>query len=597
MRGWREILGLGWDADERAIKRAYAARLKSVRPDVDPQGFQALHEAYQDALRWVRSRDAYAEEEDGIEEIAPPDDAWADADREHDDSEDMRSAQHASDGHAPRVDDRDADAERHLPDTTLDARLHAQLREAQAQIDSAEALIRRLEALHAGQPAADARGSADTDPARVSPPAAHQPHASESNAAAPIGDTPPTRLRFRNPGAAAGAEVVTLIRPEAEPVFDWQQFLQGCMGAAVQGGDGELEAWLNAQPALWSLQKKAQIGHALLEWLHEQRPPIRAERFDVLIAFFGFDDLQSGYDAHLLLRLRHRMQLCWELLSADTYALAARSQQNGGSLAANLRQTKRIVGLLTRPLRLPRALWEGLTPGHPTAIRRFLHQLDYGDLRHLPSIIDAGQTAFWDAAADRTRWSAPRAWIGASRCVAYAAIATVPAYAMLGLADPDFGGTRVPAFAMSLMVLFFALWLSVVGISLFAQWQTQPEDPDERLPALRKAGLPLLLGLGVGLRFFTEWLGLGLILSCVGFSIAARRYVERNGAPFAGIPLLQRLRLWHLWMFAIIAVLLFNDAIDGVKMLDVLVGGMCGLALALWGADLWRQRAAQREDR
>lgn len=43
-------LGVGPDADERAIKRAYAAKLKTTRPEEDPQGFQALNEAYRTAL-------------------------------------------------------------------------------------------------------------------------------------------------------------------------------------------------------------------------------------------------------------------------------------------------------------------------------------------------------------------------------------------------------------------------------------------------------------------------------------------------------------------------------------------------------------------
>jgi hypothetical protein len=46
------LLGLAPDADERAIKRAYAARLKTTRPDEDPEGFQRLNEAYQAALAW-----------------------------------------------------------------------------------------------------------------------------------------------------------------------------------------------------------------------------------------------------------------------------------------------------------------------------------------------------------------------------------------------------------------------------------------------------------------------------------------------------------------------------------------------------------------
>lgn len=55
-----QALGLADDADERAIKRAYAARLKVTRPDDDPVGFQQLHETYQTALAWRRQQAAQA---------------------------------------------------------------------------------------------------------------------------------------------------------------------------------------------------------------------------------------------------------------------------------------------------------------------------------------------------------------------------------------------------------------------------------------------------------------------------------------------------------------------------------------------------------
>lgn len=54
------FLGLDATADERAIKRAYAHRLKQTRPDEDPVGFQQLHEAYQAALTWLTARDVDA---------------------------------------------------------------------------------------------------------------------------------------------------------------------------------------------------------------------------------------------------------------------------------------------------------------------------------------------------------------------------------------------------------------------------------------------------------------------------------------------------------------------------------------------------------
>ena len=53
-----EALGLAEDADERAIKRAYAVRLRHTRPDDDPDAFQALHSAYQAALELCRRAQA-----------------------------------------------------------------------------------------------------------------------------------------------------------------------------------------------------------------------------------------------------------------------------------------------------------------------------------------------------------------------------------------------------------------------------------------------------------------------------------------------------------------------------------------------------------
>ncbi|GAA6142184.1 J domain-containing protein [Hydrogenophaga sp. 5NK40-0174] len=51
-----EVLGIGPEADERDIKRAYARLLKKTRPDDDPEGFQRLNEAYQAALRFAQTR-------------------------------------------------------------------------------------------------------------------------------------------------------------------------------------------------------------------------------------------------------------------------------------------------------------------------------------------------------------------------------------------------------------------------------------------------------------------------------------------------------------------------------------------------------------
>ena len=54
-----EILGIEPTKDIRAIKKAYAAKVKSCHPEEEPELWKKLHDAYDEAIRYAKGTESY----------------------------------------------------------------------------------------------------------------------------------------------------------------------------------------------------------------------------------------------------------------------------------------------------------------------------------------------------------------------------------------------------------------------------------------------------------------------------------------------------------------------------------------------------------
>lgn len=503
-------LGLRPDADARAVKRAYAARLKTTRPEDDPEGFQRLHEAYQAALDWTQSREHDAD-------IGAEIDGFAE------------------------------DAQSGALTLTL----------------SQDALFDLLES----QPA---------ESSGVAPPAVF---AERTPALEAVAD-------MRNDASVA---IFADGMQSDEPVhFDPDAFIDDCIALAMRSRDGELLAWLNAQPALWSLAQKTQIAPWLLHRLHERRPPIEARRFDALAEFFGLLDLHSGYDAYTIQRLRHRLHLRWEVETRQIRALAERTGQDGSSVAANLRQAGSILKQLSRPLHWPQALWAALMPGYPSAVRTFMRRLDFGNLDDLPLPIREDQIAFWDAAGDRSRFSKPRWVVSVARLFAYTLGGALVFALFAPITPPEsiYRATPIVDIISASFTTMLIAWLAYLAYDTFVRWQALPESAPVRFPWLRAASIPVL---GVGALMVERLFdlgGAGMMISLAVFILALQRYRRRNSL---ALNAKLKLKAWHFIpaFFGVVMISWISESNPSLLSLGILGG-----SLTLWALDMRKQRAA-----
>ena len=429
-------LGLSDDADERAVKRAYAQRLKIVRPDTDPAGFQRLHEQYQAALEIVRRRKSAAPvETDEVpvaitsetpsEEVAIP------------------SIRVSFDSNVP-----------HTPSPPLLIVLD------DADFASAPALPQPVVHL-----------TFDVDPAPDFP-------------LRPDSQALRKHLDFRDetpPKPAAATKEIEL---------DFATFYAQLLHAAQSGIAKPVIDFLQAQPALWSLQLKIDCGKQLLDALHYEKAGMSTAIFDAAMHFFDLDIVQPGQNGLKIRTLRQRLQVRWEFADRRVQECLRRIVIERQDARYNTGATLGYARKILQPGSWPVFIAQAASPGTPGAMASFI-RASFGDrLQNVPESVDRRVLVRWLRMADPQDTGLARFCMLLLRGL----LGCFAAYfgGMNFLTRPSDVNVGIPLALMGAMItLVFLIWHVWRWLR---NWQNLPQQTDEPRPWLRWGFLPVIAG-------------------------------------------------------------------------------------------------------
>lgn len=493
-----DALGLPSDADERAIKRAYAAKLRITRPDVDPEGFQQLNEAYQAALALLQHRLA--------REAVTTDESVADS------AEDVPGESRASvatDLAAPQ-EDADHDIAEAGTSGTIDGE--------SGHEDAADAP--QGEAITLDQFLDQCLGAAsDGDPRVLEHWLRSQPVLWSLEHKAMIGHwllrlmdarQPPMTERnfdmlaefFGYNDLHAGYDPLALQRLRARLIESWR----------------ELQAQRRWQrPTGESLPSSAYSFASIAQGpaSNEQAPSQGAQRDE---------------QAELL-----RRKQAWRQRLVDQFA-----------------------HLIDAPNRL-RDLRLVINPLHAPAVKRFLMRNPFGGLNDLPSDIRRDQIAFWLSMADDRRWPLRRIKVALLRSAAFT-LPTLPIILMVNVIDASSDGPQASAMiaatiatALQVFVALMACWFGIAVFKAWLYWQAG-HAADTLTRVAKYAAVPALVvtsmaGMFVGSPSMLTFVSGTLAGWTSLFQFRARLFEQRHGSPLDAsdgfIALLSGLTLLH----------------------------------------------------
>lgn len=468
-----EWLGLEPDADERAIKRAYAKRLKHTRPDEDAAGFQQLHEAYQAALAYAQYRAQWGDEDD----------------------------------YEPEEDDQATYAEPTAP--------------ADPVLDVHDPVV--------------AVGSGIAPPQerqeRTEPPASADPVLDAHDPVVPVnsGIAPPREPR--EPREPPRRSVVP-VEVELPAPLDVPAFAQRLVTAASKGPPLEFEPWLQQRPELWSLRDKPLVGSHVLDLLLHTGAPIRQENFDALSRYFGWDEIDSPLDPDVAAQTRQRLHRHWLVQPGHHAWLAYYLQGPDAPFSAAQAQVNQ--ARLSRPWHRLRAVLTAAVPGRVGLIGRMLAGLGIHTAEQAPSPLQPEQVRFWMALNQSGQLNAAKWQVAAARTLVFT-LGWLLLMGLMTLAVPPEGPTQV-GHVME-MVVFGTLAVFVGGMLMlpFGQllhWQSTDPAPAQRGRLLRLLLVPILAITSVLIIHVLDQRVAGTLLALAALVIALVRWWRRGDYEF-----------------------------------------------------------------
>jgi hypothetical protein len=512
--------GLEEDADERAIKRAYAARLKVTRPDDDPAAFQQLHETYQAALGWARQLAAM-----------------------------RRAAEPAAEG---LEDNGDA-----------------------PQVQAGAAFARTPVALEAGpapvQPAAGAFQPPDVSEVPDSPGGPEASEAPDASQAPPV----------RRPVTAQSIAPATADTPSV----DMAQLQLRILHQTQRLEPEALRAWLLAQPELWSLDSKPQIGARLQRHLLEHEEALSIYHYKVLADFFDWEQALDAPDPYFVQYACARMHKRW-LLQPSGYGELSDALRRRGDPDASVPYVRKLLALLGPTMSDGAVFAAMLWPGRPARVRRLLELIGYvPDGGQPPPPLHRERAGAWYLVSDRHSFNPVAFMVGVARSLIAAAVFLLLCL-LLAMVD------RNPAPGISPMLkvgcygaaIIFGGWLAWDCFSSLLRWQSRHEtDPCVRRPLLQRFFIPMLAVAAIAF-IAADKSPVAAAIALLLLVIAVARWMRRAG---------YRPQLQWGWGWAWAGFLVFKVAFLGVGILIVYPQVTLGFTAIAWLSDLisqWKTR-------